>query len=78
VIKPRLRIIQAILREAAARGEIDSGSAIPLITRTGPAVVLQAILLTGQPPKRAELGRNRRPDPAATARSGAMIDDDPQ
>lgn len=57
VIEPRLRLIQAILRQGAARGEINPQSATPLIARIGPAMVLQAILLTGNPPPRAELAR---------------------
>jgi AcrR family transcriptional regulator len=57
VIQPRLRLIQAILRQGAARSEINPQSAIPLIARTGPAMVLQAFLLTGKPPSRAELAR---------------------
>jgi AcrR family transcriptional regulator len=57
VIEPRLRLIQAILGQGAARGEVDPESVTPLIARTGPALVLQAFLLTGKPPARAELTR---------------------
>jgi AcrR family transcriptional regulator len=57
VVEPRLRLIQAILRQSAARGEINPESATPLIARTGPALVLQAFLVTGKPPARAELAR---------------------
>jgi AcrR family transcriptional regulator len=57
VIQPRLRLIQAILRDGAARGEVDPASVTPLIARTGPALVLQALLLTGKPPTRSELAR---------------------
>ncbi|MFG1709789.1 TetR/AcrR family transcriptional regulator [Nonomuraea sp. M3C6] len=57
VIEPRLRLIEATLHEAAARGEITAGAALPLIARTGPALVIQTFLLTGEPPARAELAR---------------------
>jgi AcrR family transcriptional regulator len=57
VIEPRLRLIQAILRQGAARGQVNPESATPLIARTGPALVLQAFLLTGKPPTRPELAR---------------------
>jgi AcrR family transcriptional regulator len=57
VIEPRLRLIQAILRHGAARGEINAESATPLVARTGPALVLQAFLLTGKPPTKPELAR---------------------
>jgi len=57
VVEPRLRLIHTILRQSAARGEIRPESATMLVARTGPALVLQAFLLTGKPPARAELTR---------------------
>jgi AcrR family transcriptional regulator len=57
VIEPRLQMIHAILRQAAARHEIRDEAATPLIARTGPALVLQAFLLAGKPPSRTELTR---------------------
>ncbi|MFB4285636.1 TetR/AcrR family transcriptional regulator [Nonomuraea sp. MTCD27] len=57
VVEPRLRLVEAILHRAAARGEIKAGAELPLIARTGPALVIQTFLLTGEPPAAAELSR---------------------
>ncbi|GAA3588131.1 TetR/AcrR family transcriptional regulator [Nonomuraea rosea] len=57
VIEPRLRLIEATLHQAAARGAITAGAPVPLIARTGPALVIQTFLLTGEPPAGAELAR---------------------
>lgn len=55
VIEPRLSLVHSILVHAASTGEISSESATPLIARTGPALVVQTFLLTGQPPTAAEI-----------------------
>lgn len=57
VIEPRLQMIHAIVRQAAARHETRHEAATPLIARTGPALVLQAFLLAGKSPSRTELAR---------------------
>lgn len=49
VVAPRLSLLERILREAASRGEIASGTDLPLIARTGPALVLYAHFLAGAP-----------------------------
>ncbi|MEU7749328.1 TetR/AcrR family transcriptional regulator [Nonomuraea sp. NPDC049158] len=57
VVEPRLRLVEAILHRAAARGELRADAELPLIARTGPALVMQTFLLTGMPPAAAELSR---------------------
>jgi AcrR family transcriptional regulator len=57
VVEPRLRLVEAILHRAAARGELRADAELPLIARTGPALVIQTFLLTGAPPAAAELSR---------------------
>ncbi|GAA2671797.1 TetR/AcrR family transcriptional regulator [Streptomyces lunalinharesii] len=55
VIAPRLASIDALLHEGVHRGEFDSGAVQPLAARTGPALILQSFLLTGEPPGPREL-----------------------
>jgi AcrR family transcriptional regulator len=57
VVEPRLRLVEAILHRAAARGELRVDADLPLIAQTGPALVIQTFLLTGTPPAAAELAR---------------------
>jgi hypothetical protein len=55
VIEPRLSLVHSILLQGASTGEIPGESATPLIARTGPALVIQTFLLTGEPPTGAEI-----------------------
>jgi len=55
VVAPRMRIIDAILRDGVALGQIDPVSVTPFSARLGPALIVQQVLLTGAPPTRAEL-----------------------
>lgn len=55
IIEPRLLLIRSILRDGIERGEINPGWISPLVTRTGPALVIQTFLLTGKPPPEPEL-----------------------
>ncbi len=57
VVEPRLHRIQAILRQAAAHDGMPPASATPLIARTGPALVLQSFLLTGEAPSSTDLAQ---------------------
>jgi AcrR family transcriptional regulator len=57
VVKPRLQIIVDILRRGVERKLINPRADLALIARTGPALVLQAFLLTGKPPPTADLNR---------------------
>jgi len=55
VVEPRLQLILDILLKAAARGEIRGEAAVPVLARTGPALILQHTLLYGTPPARPYL-----------------------
>lgn len=55
LLAPRLQTIETVLRQGVDTGEIDPSALGPLTARTGPALILQTILLTGQPPSRHEL-----------------------
>ncbi|MYT32335.1 MULTISPECIES: TetR/AcrR family transcriptional regulator [unclassified Streptomyces] len=55
IIAPRLERIEAILREGVRSGEYGPEVAHPLAARTGPALILQTFLLTGEPPSSREL-----------------------
>lgn len=55
IVGPRLRVIQSILRHGIDTGEIAPGTITPLTAKTGPALVMQTVLLTGKPPNRAEI-----------------------
>ncbi|MGF6884266.1 AcrR family transcriptional regulator [Nocardia sp. GAS34] len=55
LIAPRIRVIDAILRDAEANGEFDASTLPPLTARIGPALIIQQVLLTGAPPTRREL-----------------------
>lgn len=50
-------MLERILREAAARGEITSGDGLPLIARTGPSLVLYSHILGGSPLSTDDLTR---------------------
>src|SRR5215831_18293041 len=55
VVEPRLQLILDVLLKAAARGEIRAEAAVPVLARTGPALILQHTLLYGAPPARPYL-----------------------
>ncbi|MEV0382687.1 TetR/AcrR family transcriptional regulator [Nonomuraea sp. NPDC050643] len=57
VVEPRLSLLEAVLHRAAARGETSDNAVVPLIARTGPALVIQTFLLTGEPPETPELAQ---------------------
>jgi AcrR family transcriptional regulator len=50
VVEPRLQLILNVLLKAAARGEIRAEAAVPVLARTGPALILQHTLLHGTHP----------------------------
>ncbi|MER7988007.1 TetR/AcrR family transcriptional regulator [Streptomyces noursei] len=55
IIAPRLESIDALLHEGVHRGEFDAEAVQPLAARTGPALILQSFLLTGEPPGPQEI-----------------------
>jgi hypothetical protein len=55
LINARLGIVRSVFESAAERGELNAAKITPLIVRTGPALVLQSVLMTGEPPTDAEL-----------------------
>ncbi|WP_406012008.1 TetR/AcrR family transcriptional regulator [Streptomyces sp. NBC_00984] len=55
VIAPRLERIEAILHEGMRSGELGPEIEHPLAARTGPALILQTFLLTGEPPSPREI-----------------------
>jgi AcrR family transcriptional regulator len=57
VIRPRLRMVEDLMRRAADRGEIDGACVNELVARAGPALVTETFLLTGAPPPAAEIAR---------------------
>ncbi|WP_182545103.1 TetR/AcrR family transcriptional regulator [Halosaccharopolyspora lacisalsi] len=57
VVAPRLHMIEAVLRAGAHRNGADPDTVTLLLARTGPALVVQSVLLTGEPPTAEELTR---------------------
>ena len=55
LLTPRLQTIETVLRRGVETGEINPTTLGPLTARTGPALILQAILLTGESPSPHEL-----------------------
>lgn len=55
VVRPRLKIIDSILRAAVEAGDIDPARVTPLTARIGPALINHHFLLTGTLPNRREL-----------------------
>jgi hypothetical protein len=55
VVEPRQQLILNVLLKAAARGEIRAEAAVPVLARTGPALILQHTLLHCTPPARPYL-----------------------
>ena len=57
IVNPRLRVIESILAHAERTGEIEPGGLAPMAVQTGPALVMQSFLLTGEPPTPAGIDR---------------------
>ncbi len=55
VLEPRLHIVLDVLLAAAGRGQIRAEAAVPILARTGPALMLQHLLLFGTPPPRSQI-----------------------
>lgn len=55
LIAGRLELLRSVLERAASRGEIEWSVITPLAIRTGPALVLQGVLMTGAEPSAEEL-----------------------
>ncbi|MCB5907732.1 TetR/AcrR family transcriptional regulator [Streptomyces pinistramenti] len=55
IIAPRLERIEGILHEGVRSGELGPEVVHPLAARTGPALILQTFLLTGEPPSSREI-----------------------
>ncbi len=55
VVAPRLKIVDSILQDAVADGDIDAATITPLTGRVGPALINQHFLLKGEPPSRRDL-----------------------
>ncbi|WP_158884930.1 TetR/AcrR family transcriptional regulator [Amycolatopsis anabasis] len=53
LIQPRIKLIYDAFVRAAERGEIETAEGTWIIARTGPALIIQQLLLTGRPPDRA-------------------------
>ena len=55
VVRPRLKIVESVLKAAVDDGDIDPATITPLTARVGSALINQHFLLTGEPPNRREL-----------------------
>lgn len=55
LLAPQLQTIETVLRRGVDTGEINPTTLGPLTARTGPALMLMTILLTGEPPSPHEL-----------------------
>lgn len=55
IVRPRFGVIESILAHAERTGDIAPGSLGPMAVPTGPALITQAFMLTGEPPTAAEL-----------------------
>ncbi|HJP74610.1 MAG TPA: TetR/AcrR family transcriptional regulator [Pseudonocardiaceae bacterium] len=55
IVLPRLTVIAAILARAEQTGEVAPGALAPLAAKVGPSLIMQTILLTGEPPTPADL-----------------------
>ena len=49
VLEPRLQRVLDVLLRGAARGEIRAEAAVPVLARTGPALLIQHLLMFGTP-----------------------------
>jgi AcrR family transcriptional regulator len=73
VVGPRMEVIKSILDAGVRNGEIDPAAVTALTARTGPALIVQHVLLTGEPPTRRELTlivETLIADPLAAAHAG--------
>lgn len=55
LVGPRLRAIEAVLRQAEQTGEVAPGSLSPLAPNIGPALIMHLLLTTGKAPTRRDL-----------------------
>ena len=55
IVSPRHQVIASILEHAERSGEIAPGTLAPMASYTGPALIMQAFLLTGEPPTPADI-----------------------
>jgi AcrR family transcriptional regulator len=55
VLEPRLQVVLDVLLKGASRGEIRAEAAVPVLARTGPALLFQHLLLYGTPPPRTQI-----------------------
>ncbi|EWM10657.1 transcriptional regulator, TetR family [Kutzneria sp. 744] len=55
IVRPRFAVIESILEHAEQTGEIGPGTLSPMAVQTGPALIMQAFLLTGHSPGAAEI-----------------------
>ncbi|MEU6564877.1 TetR/AcrR family transcriptional regulator [Nocardia nova] len=53
VLEPRIQVVLDVLLAGVARGQIRAAAAVPVLARTGPALMLQHLLMFGTPPPRA-------------------------
>jgi AcrR family transcriptional regulator len=52
VLEPRLQIVLDVLLAGVARGELRAEAAVPLLARTGPALLFQHLMMYGTPAPR--------------------------
>jgi AcrR family transcriptional regulator len=55
VLEPRLQVVLDVLLRGAARGQIRAEAAVPLLARTGPALLFQHLLMFGTPPPSSQI-----------------------
>jgi AcrR family transcriptional regulator len=55
VLEPRLQVVLDVLLRGAARGEIRTEAAVPVLARTGPALLFQHLLMFGTPPPPSQI-----------------------
>jgi AcrR family transcriptional regulator len=71
VLEPRLQVVLDVLLKGVSRGEIRAEAAVPVLARTGPALLFQHLLLFGTPPPKSHIEDiiDRVILPAASAKS---------
>jgi len=57
IIRPRLQVIESILAHAERTGDVSPGALPPMASHIGPALIMQAFLLTGRQPGEADITR---------------------
>lgn len=55
VLEPRLQLVLDVLLKGAGRGEIRAEAAVPVLARTGPALLIQHLVLFGTPAPRTQI-----------------------